>query len=80
MVKQENIHRREHYTSRHRVTGQGNLMSSETMGSAPVLGDGTNTHSRGQMKMEEEKKEGECRLQIAVTDMFLSNLSANYCG
>lgn len=55
-------------------------MSSEAMGSAPVLGDGTNTYLRGQMKIEEEKKEGECRLQIAVTDMFLSILSANYYG
>lgn len=63
-----------------RVTGQDNLESSETMGSAPVLGDRTNTHSRAQMLVEEKKKERECRLQITVTDMLWSILSANYYG
>ena len=38
-----NIFIDESFTPQDRVTGQGNLKSSETMGSAPVLGNGTNT-------------------------------------
>lgn len=64
MVKQEYIHRWEHYTSGHRVTGQDNLMYSEAMGSAPGAGR-WNQHP---LKRTNEDRGGEERGRVQASN------------